>query len=532
MTKKNATVAGAPTALLISICACVQTAGCLSHAVDDCSQNPKLACFSSGVGSTTSGGDGGTPPGCIPAADNKTIADDCGVFVSSTVGDDNSGDGSQAKPLKTLAAAVEQAGATGKPVYACAEQHTGSVTLASRIAIYGGLDCADAWTYVGTTKKSVLVGDADEVALTIRKNAEDATVADFTIKAKDATKEGGSSVAMLADGATAELVRCELIAGIGAKGADGAPGEPNGTAAAGGAPGNAGKDACSDLDGTPGPDPTLPGGMKIINDCSGDVSVGGGGGDSDVLVGGGGEVGQTGRAGQAGAGEPAMGMWSCLVGSGKGNDGSSGEAGIFGAGAIGSGAISASGYMGTSGGAGTSGKAGQGGGGGGGAKGGMICSGNPGAGASGGSGGAGGCGGLPGQGGGPGGASIALVSLNASIKLTDCTLAAGQGGDGGAGGDAQGGGSGGVGGLGGNKVGTSKNGCAGGMGGEGGNGGPGGGGLGGPSLGIAFQGEPPTTPEGTVVTPGMPGAGGLGGSGNVGVNAGEAGVAAEQLNFP
>jgi hypothetical protein len=129
-------------------------------------------------------------------------------------------------------------------------------------------------------------------------------------------------------------------------------------------------------------------------------------------------------------------------------------------------------------------------------------------------------------------AGMALVSLNAEITLTNCTLAAGQGGDGGAGGDAQGGGSGGVGGLGGSKVGTSKNGCAGGTGGEGGNGGPGGGGLGGPSLGIAFQGDPPKQQAETVVTPKMPGAGGPGGNTNAAVNSGEAGIAAEQLKFP
>jgi hypothetical protein len=452
--------------------------------LDDCEQNAALTCFWERFAPTSSsgaGGDGGTPPGCVPSDENQTVADGCGVFVSSSLAKDDSGDGSQAKPFKTLTAAVEQAGGKGKPVYACAEEFVGSVRLASGIAIYGGLDCEDGWTYVGTATKSVLVGDVDEVALTIAKSAGGAEVVDFRIQGVDATTPGGSSIAVLVDGVTAGLVRCELHAGVGAKGTDGMHGDPNGMAAAGGAPGNAGKDACSDLDGTPGPDPTVAGGALVTNDCAGgELSIGGKGGDGNIPIGGDGSAGQSGGAGKAGTGEPSMGMWDCVVGSGQ--SGSSGEVGMAGAGA------------------------------------------------SGGSGGAGGCGALPGQGGRPGGASIALVSLNASITLTDCTLSSSKGGDGGAGGDRQPGGAGGLSGLGGQGVGGSNPGCSGGQGGKGGNGGPGGGGLGGPSLGIAFRGEAPQGEP--AVTLDAPGKGGPGGSADVGVNAGEAGVAAEQREMP
>jgi hypothetical protein len=503
--------------------------GCFFHAIDDCD---RLGTCELPVGAASgSGGDGGTNPACVPSENNTPVDDNCGVFVSSSEGNDENA-GTKSAPLKTLQAALDMA--KGQPVYACAEEHVGSVTLASGIAIYGGLDCSKGWRYVGATKKSVLTGSEDEVALTIMKSAGGAEVVDFRVQAADATKEGGSSIAVLADGATAELLRCELVAGNGAKGADGASGDPNGTSAAGGAAGNAGQDACSDLDGTPGPDPKLVGGDAVTNDCSGEVSVGGQGGDGNVLFGGGGDLGQTGSAGQAGTGEPSMGMWSCTVGVGIGNPGSPGEVGMPGPGAKGAGTISTAGYTGTSGGAGTSGKAGQGGGGGGGAKGGMICPpGNiSGSGASGGSGGAGGCGGLPGQGGRPGGASIALVSLNASITLTDCSLSSSKGGDGGAGGDAQGGGPGGDAGKGGMGVGLSKAACDGGKGGAGGNGGPGGGGLGGPSLGIAFQGDPPKKEGKTTVMPDAPGAGGLGGSADVAMNSGEAGAAGEEQALP
>jgi hypothetical protein len=496
-----------------------------------------LECFWSRFppGGSSSGGDGGTPPGCVPSEENKNIAEECGVFVSSSLAKDDSGDGSQAKPLKTLGAAVEIATGKGKPVYACAEAFVGSVTLANGIALYGGLDCSDGWTYVGAATKSVLVGDADEVALTIAKSAGGAEVVDFRIQAADATKEGGSSIAVLVDGVTAEFVRCDLLARNGAKGADGAPGDPNGTSATGGAAGNAGKDACSDLDAMPGPDPKLAGGDQVTNDCAGELSIGGQGGDGNVTNGGGGDLGQSGSAGQPGTGEPSMGMmWSCVSGSGEGNNGSPGEVGTPGDGAKGPGTISASGYGGVSGSAGTSGKVGQGGGGGGGAKGGMICppGSMAGSGASGGSGGAGGCGGLPGQGGRPGGASIALVSLNASVTLTDCSLSSSKGGDGGAGGDLQPGGAGGLSGFGGQGVGGSKAACDGGKGGAGGNGGPGGGGLGGPSLGIAYQGDPPKKQGKTTVMPDAPGAGGLGGSADVAMNSGEAGAAGEEQALP
>lgn len=521
--------AGALVAILVSgslVAACWPF-----NSLEDCEQNPLLSCYSSGAGSGSSSGGGGTPAGCVPSENATPVADTCGVFVSSSLGGDANA-GTKTAPLKTLLQAIDKA--NGRPVYACAEEFGGSVTLTSGVAIYGGLDCTTGWAYVGATTRSTLMGDVDEVALTVGSDAVGAELVDFTIRAADAVKDGGSSIAVLADGATAEFVRCDLRAGVGAKGAAGAPGDANGKAAAGGVPGNAGKDACSDLDAMGGPDTTLPGGAQVTNDCGGEVSIGGRGGDGNVPNGGGADAGQSGTAGQAGVGEPAMGMmWSCIAGSGLGNAGSPGDSGAAGSGATGLGSISASGYAGASGGAGTPGKAGQGGGGGGGAKGGMICAGGvSGSGASGGSGGAGGCGGLAGTGGGPGGASIALVSLNASITLTDCTLSSNKGGDGGPGGDLQPGGPGGLPGLGGQGVGGSNPGCSGGQGGKGGNGGPGGGGLGGPSIGIAFIGNPVDKSGTTSITPGAPGAGGPGGSVNVAMNAGESGKAAEEQSFP
>jgi hypothetical protein len=506
--------------------------GCFFDAASDCAENPALACFSwaGAAGAGGGGGDGGTPAACVPSENAGAVADTCGVFVAKGGSDSNKG--TKESPVATLAKALELAKKESSRVYACAEMFEEALVLDSAIEVYGGLDCAKGWAYVGASAKTMLTAADDAIPLVMKSSASGARVEDFAIHAVDAVKEGGSSIAVLADEATVELVRCELAAGSGAKGVDGADGDPNGTPATSGAAGTNGKNACGDLDGTPGPDATLAGGAQVTNDCGNDeISIGGQGGDGNVTNGGGGDAGQTGTKGQGGVGEPSMGMWDCDVGGGK--IGSSGEAGASGLGATGLGSLSASGYIGANGGAGSRGKAGQGGGGGGGAKGGKICAGGvAGSGASGGSGGAGGCGGLPGQGGGSGGASIALVSLSASITLTDCSLTSSKGGDGGAGGDAQGGGPGGLPGIGGQGVGVSNPGCSGGQGGKGGNGGPGGGGLGGPSIGIAFQGSAPMKSGETSVTPGTPGAGGPGGSVNVAMNAGAEGVAGEQQEFP
>lgn len=516
--------------LLFCLTAGAVAIGCFFNSAEDCERNPILDCFSSGAVSSSGGDDASPPPVCDPSADNPIIADECGVFVSSTLGDD-AADGSKANPLKTLAAAIDKASAQGTRVYACAEELQGSVTLSTPLTIHGGFDCKTNWTYVGLTMKSTLLSSPDEIALTLTKPASGAKLIDFIIRSRSATKEGVSSIAVLADAVTAELVRCKLIAGSGAKGVTGAHGDPNGAPALPGTSGNDGKNACSDLAAPPGPDTKIPGGDQIIKDCTGDITIGGSGGDGNILNGGGGDDGQVGPAGLGGKGQPAAGLWSCIEGAGQ--IGASGDSGIPGAPTPDFGTISPAGYLAPPAGAGTPGKPGQGGGGGGGAKGGNICSGGAsGAGASGGSGGSGGCGGLPGQGGGPGGASIALLSINASITLTDTSLRSGPGGTGGSGGDLQPGGSGGDAGKGGQGAAGSKPACAGGQGGSGGDGGPGAGGNGGPSFGIAYKGTPPTRLGATEVTPADPGKGGLGGSVNVAQNPGSPGTSAEEIHFP
>src|SRR6185503_19768702 len=137
------------------------------------------------------GGGGGTPAGCVPSESAQPVGDDCGVFVSSSLGVDRNA-GTRSAPVKTLQKAIDQA--KGKPVYACAEAFSGSVTLSTGATIYGGLDCTKGWGYVGATKMSALMGDAAQVALMLEQSASGVVVEDFTIQAASATLPGGSSI--------------------------------------------------------------------------------------------------------------------------------------------------------------------------------------------------------------------------------------------------------------------------------------------------------------------------------------------------
>ena len=478
--------------------------------------------------STGVGGDSGPPPQCVPELMSGAVADTCGIFVSSSLGNDTAvGVGSRDAPYKTLAAAVMAADKAKTRIYACAEPFTESVTLAGTTGLFGGLDCAKGWGYVEGTKAK-LTADAGAVPLTLTKTAPSVEIADFEVRAADAVGDGGSSIAVVTDAVAASFTRCDLIAGNGMKGADGmtlgespGPSKPTDAAIAG----NNGADACSNGMGT------VSGGQQKENtSCMLSANPLGGSGGSGTDVG-----GNNGEASPAneqtalgGIGQKTSNPgWGCFAGSGLGDGGANGQPGSDGAGAIGAtslGTLTLAGYMGIAGQPGSDGKAGQGGGGGGGAKGKSGCGG-----ASGGGGGAGGCGGYGGTGGKAGGASIALVSLGATLSFTQVNLALGNGGAGGDGGDGHSGRTGGTGGVGGVGSGPASAACRGGDGGQGGFGGKGGGGRGGHAIGIAASGATAPSMDGVTVMPkGTPGLGGKGGMSQDG----EAGVQANVQLFP
>jgi hypothetical protein len=454
-------------------------------------------------------GTGGTPIVCIPSASNAPVASSCGVFVSSSLGSD-SNEGTQAKPYKSIGAALMKANVAR--VYVCAESFTEEVTLAAAVDLYGGLDCK-SWAYVGATTKTKLTAKGDHIPLTLGNAAGAATVEDFAIVAAAATTPGGSSIAVLANGATASLTRCELTSGDASQGDPGASGGAQAAQAeVGKVGGDAGLSGVGSVTGGAG-------GQNLV--CALAGGKGGDGGAISLGDGGNGFQGDINLGGAKGLGNTGTG---CTDGS-KGGDGIPGPVAL---GAQGIGVLSATGYQGADGDAGQDGGNGKSGGGGGGSKASTTVHG-----AGGGGGGAGGCGGKHGTGGKAGGSSFALVSIGAQVTLAGCTLATGKGGAGGKGGDGQFGQAGGKNGDGGGGNGTVVNACAGGFGGAGGPGSNGGGGLGGHALGIAVTGAAPTLDAATqkAITLGAKGTGGPGGNMDADMNHGAPGMASLCWDF-
>ncbi|AUX29966.1 hypothetical protein SOCE836_020610 [Sorangium cellulosum] len=457
---------------------------------------------------------------CLEGLAALRVQDGCGVFASTTQGDDDN-PGTMDKPVKTLARAIALAPRAQGRVFACTEPFLHDVTLPSGIDLWGGFNCWAGWKHATETLSpeyvaSIQPGSSSEVApLTVVAAQDDgevatdgvSTIVDVHVIADFAPEESiPSTVAMrLWPGAVVEVLRSVLKTSYGRRGADGANGSnlaPPGSAAYGEI-GAIGKDACSAA--------TVTGGPAVMTVCGDLVSTGGKGGDGTPDRGGDGEDGKplptpnSRDAGLGGAG--AKDGAPCEDGH-RGDDGAPGAPGAGGQG----GRLTEAGWEGVPGRQGGTGAPGQGGGGGGGAPGGRSSCGNAAlGGASGGSGGGGGCGGTGGGGGAPGGASIAIFAHPGSkLTLRETRVVTAGGGSGGGGGRGQMGGQGVQGGppgrapaMGGEYA------CRGGYGGWGGTGGYGGGGSGGPSIGIAYADDEQLTLDRVTFEIGPGGRGGI-----------------------
>ena len=449
-------------------------------------------------------GDGGlvpdvvVPANCDETADADAsgaagcVVDSFAVFVNAAGGDD-AADGSKARPVRTVGAAVARASATGKRrAYTCgAGPYEEAIVLKSAVSLLGGFACG-SWAYDGV--KARIAPAPGAYALHIDRAPGTIVLSDLELVAANATADGGNSVAVFVHEATARFVRADLRAGNGKKGADGEGGKPGTLTAV-----TAG--SLMDLDGNAASGTT--GGIFKDCTCSNGgpaLSRGGGGGGVNTL---------------GGNGLPARG-------GGTGGDASDAACGASGTGkvggpganvdpvgaALGRGSLTSAGWAPAGGTEGSqSGGPGQGGGGGGGAN----------ATNAGGGGACGGCGGTPGKAGGGGGASIALLTRSSTLELRSSSLsagAAGAGGEGGAGGVGGGGG----------LLGGAGN-CRGGGGGKGGIGSAASGGAGGVSMGLLYQRTAPSLDEATTsaITSGTVGAAGKGGA--PGTNDGPPGVA-------
>jgi hypothetical protein len=417
------------------------------------------------------------------------VPEECGIWVSVSLGND-SNPGTQAAPVATLKHAVELAEKGPGRVYACNETWTDPLVVPSSVSLYGGFQCDKGWAYVsnlgdpvkdmsycGKSHASLIVED-DSIAMAWTKAVSGGKpfLTDFYVRTQDAKKPGASSVAMfVGDDVPLSIFRSEFAAGVGATGADGAPGDANNLPAASGMAGNAGGNACSAA--------VSKGGLGPSNACASGSSMGGAGGDGGPMIAADGVAGLPASnppAGQGGKGEQRAPACTDGTAGADGADGASGSGGH------GEGHMTASGWVGASGKDGAPGAPGQGGGGGGATFGkAAVCGAATPGGAAGGSGGSGGCGGKGGGGGQAGGGSFGIVARSALAGDRVCVRAQ-QGGNGGNGGAPQLPGTGGTAGKGGEGAGTIKAGCAGGAGGNGGKGGWGGGGAGGPSLPLAY----------------------------------------------
>lgn len=450
------------------------------------------------AGESGAAGAGGSPPACdgeLRPADDMCVVDEVfGVFVSPR-GDDATGDGTRQAPFATLQKGADAASETGKRVYACATagDYVGALSLSEQhdeIELYGSFECSD-WSYDAALRAAV--APVDGVAVTVSEIATSLAIEGFSFESADATARGTSSIAAEIRTSFGVLLRnVALRAGAGATGNSGATGKFT----------HPGQGKLNGVDGTE----EFGGVMSAVVCPAGDETLGGAGGFLDpefevINKGAAGLPNHDGPGGEGGVGSDI----DCI-----GQDGADGVAGADGAGATSRGVLENGSWLPAGGTDGLPGSSGQGGGGG-----------ASGFGGGGGSGGAGTCGLAGGGAGGGGGASIALLLLDAELRLVDAVVTAGNGGAGGPGGQAE---------HRNNTPGSPGEGfndaCDGGRGGEGGSGGGGGGGAGGISVGILYQGAPPVRTN-TTVTAGVKGAGGGGGGAD---NDGVAGFAERELD--
>lgn len=477
----------------IALLACLTA--CSSFVPDDPAPSPD----------TPARGQEAAPP-ARERASTSDLDERVAVFVAAHGSD--AADGSRARPLRSIGAAIAMAKASGRHVYACAGTYPESFTLASGVSVIGNLDCRDgAWHF--DDRSLVTVVSPASPAVSAFDVTEPTTLRAVHVLAPEGREPGASSVALRAVRAPLlTLERVRLEARRAASGATGTPAPvllPSPSAA--GEPGVAAHLCVATV---PSVSCAQPSTSSAGGDgrCSGpaghDAGDGGRGGRGGTYFGEDGQllpwtyprvedggtrveadVQTIGESAPQGGAAGAIGVAASAGAPGKdGKDGASGAAGTLG---------SDGAFLAGDGVAGGDGTPGRGGGGGRGFSPALVGGRLPlTRGNGGGGGGAGGCPGLAGGAGGGGGASIALVAVGGALVVIDSVLVADEGGAGGRAAlpsAASPGGAPGPGAVGG----------AGAPGGRGGRGGLSGHGSGGPSLAIAWSGAEPRTTRVTMV---------------------------------
>ncbi|AUX26629.1 uncharacterized protein SOCEGT47_071990 [Sorangium cellulosum] len=96
---------------------------------------------------------GGVPCGGDP--DGTAPGDGCGIFASSSLGDD-ANPGTRALPGRTMRRAIERARRGARRIHACAEIFPEAVEVPAGTQIRGGFDCARGWVLAGDRARTVL----------------------------------------------------------------------------------------------------------------------------------------------------------------------------------------------------------------------------------------------------------------------------------------------------------------------------------------------------------------------------------------
>lgn len=432
---------------------------------------------------------------------------DQAIWVSPSGSSSNPG--TRESPLGSIQEAIDAAdnAGNGADVYVAAGDYAETLTLRSRVSVYGGFDPV-SWDRDLDLHRPVVMGES----VAVWGNAANSlTLEGLEIVAADAVGTGASSIAILLDDSDGVLLSKNVVqAGAGAMGASGS--SPEGFRARRGNGGARGGNARLCVSRTSGG----AGGSNYRSGGSGGL----GGGTNPT----GGSAASSSSSGGGGGG-PA-GTSGSKNGRPGGDATANGAPGTNGAAGADFGSVDADGnYLPeTAAAGGGHGGTGYGGGGGGGAYGLVgFCGG------SGGGGGGGGEGGDPGTPGTGGGASFAVLLVGLTVAdLVENDLRTSVGGAGGSGGGGQ------LGGLGGSGNSGGSRGCdawiptlctgSGGSGGDGsvgGRGGHGGGGGGGPSIGVVEGPDASVAMTGNVFDLGGGGVGGssLGNDGPTGASA-------------
>jgi hypothetical protein len=152
---------------------------------------------------------------------------------------------------------------SGGRVYACSgAAFDGSVAIPAGVTIYGGLVCT-TWMYDGQNPTNIQVA-GDATPLTLESGGGVTLLADLHVQAAAAVKRGGSSIGLIADGATGVLNRVRITTGDGKAGAGGSTPAGTGTP---GVPGNPGAVGCTAL--------TIAGGAMSSLTCGAVTTTGG-----------------------------------------------------------------------------------------------------------------------------------------------------------------------------------------------------------------------------------------------------------------